>query len=172
MTTLILNIGLFQAGWLACVIGAARGLPLLGPAAAAAIVGWYALRAGRPARVLMLAAAAIALGAAFDSTLAALGWIRFAPPADESWLAPWWMLALWALFSTTLNVSLAWLHERPAVAAALGAVSGPLAYWAGQGLGALELRAPSAALAALALGWAALLPALLLLARRLDGAPR
>lgn len=90
--------------------------------------------------------------------------------AAAEFLAPWWILALWALFATTLNVSLGWLRSRLLLAGVLGGVAGPFAYWAGERLGALSLREPVAALGALTLGWAAILPALLALARRLDGA--
>ena len=169
--TVVLNIALFQAGWLACVLGAAQGLPWAGILAAAAIVAWHAARAQRPALELKLVALAVIVGAACDSALAASGWIAFAPEAAAG-LAPWWILAMWALFATTLNVSLAWLRSRLPLAGILGAISGPLAYWAGARLGALEFRQPAAALAALALGWAAILPGLLVAARRLDGAAR
>ena len=167
--TLALNVALFQAGWLACVLGAAYGLPWAGVAAAAAVVAWHARRA---AAELKLVALAVAVGALSDSALAASGWVDFAPVAAAEGLAPWWILAMWALFATTLNVSLAWLRSRLPLAALLGAMSGPLAYWAGARLGALELRQPAAALGALALVWAAVLPGLLAAARRLDGATR
>jgi Protein of unknown function (DUF2878) len=169
--TLFLNVALFQAGWFACVLAAAQGLPWAGVAAAAAIVAWHALRARQPAQELKLIGLALLVGAFADSALAASGWIVFAPDAAAG-LAPWWILAMWALFATTLNVSLAWLRSRLPLAALLGAVSGPLAYWAGARLGALELRQPAAALGALALVWAATLPGLLAAARRLDGAAR
>jgi hypothetical protein len=170
--TLVLNVALFQAGWLACVLAAAHGLPWAGIAAAAAVVTWHALHARRAAEELKLVALAVAVGALCDSALAASGWIEFAPQAAAEGLAPWWILAMWALFGTTLNVSLAWLRSRLPLAALLGAMSGPLAYWAGARLGALELRQPAAALGALALVWAASLPGLLAAARRLDGAAR
>jgi len=169
--TLAVNVALFQAGWLACVLGAAHGMPLAGIAIAAAVVAWHAARARRPAQELKLVALAVLAGALFDSALAAGGWIVFAPEAAAG-LAPWWILAMWALFATTLNVSLAWLRSRLPLAALLGAVSGPLAYWAGARLGALELRQPAAALGALAAAWAVVLPGLLAAARRLDGAAR
>jgi len=169
---LAVNIALFQAGWLACVLGAAHGMPWAGVAVAAAVVAWHAARARRPVQELKLVALAVLAGALFDSALAAGGWIVFAPDAAASGLAPWWILALWALFATTLNVSLAWLRLRLPLAALLGALCGPLAYWAGARLGALELRQPAAALGALALVWAAALPGLLAAARRLDGAAR
>jgi hypothetical protein len=168
--TLALNVALFQAGWLACVLGAAHGMPWGGIAVAAAVVAWHAARARRPAQELKLVALAVLAGALCDSALAASGWIAFAPEAPAAGLAPWWILAMWALFATTLNVSLAWLRTRLPLAGLLGAVCGPLAYWAGARLGALELRQPAAALGALALAWAAILPGLLAAARRGDRA--
>jgi hypothetical protein len=170
--TLALNLALFQVGWFACVLGAARGLSLLGPVTVAAILAWHAVRSQQPAQELKLVALAVVFGAIFDSALAALGWIDFAPVAAAPYVAPWWMLALWAVFATTVNVSLSWLRLRLRLAALLGAVGGPFAYWAGERLGALELREPAAAFAALGAAWALVLPALLTLGRRLDGATR
>ncbi len=37
---------------------------------------------------------------------------------------PPWILALWALFASTLNASLGWLQDRLLLAAVLGALSG------------------------------------------------
>jgi hypothetical protein len=170
--TVFLNVAAFQAGWLACVLAAAHGWPWAGVAVATVIVALHAAFAARPEQELKLAAVAVLAGAFFDSALAALGWIRFAPEAAAPYLAPWWILALWALLGTTLNVSLGWLRSRPVLAALLGAASAPFAYWAGERLGAVELRQPALALGALALGWAALLPGLLAAARRLDGVRR
>ena len=86
--------------------------------------------------------------------------------------APYWMVALWALFATTLNVSLRWLRARPWLGALLGALGGPAAYYAGARLGALELATAGAGLGAIAIGWAVLTPLLLGTARRLDGYAR
>ena len=63
------------------------------------------------------------------------------------------MLALWVAFATTLNHSLRWLMRRPIVAALAGAVFGPVAYLAGEKLGALSLPAPAIALPMLAAAW-------------------
>ena len=72
------------------------------------------------------------------------------------------MVALWMLFASTLNASMGWLAGRFAVAAALGAVFGPLSYLAGARLGAIELHANTAvSLTAIAVVWAGALPALL-----------
>ena len=62
-----------------------------------------------------------------------------------------------------------WLKARMVWAAVLGAVSGPLSYWAAVRMGAATFDKPLAAVAALALGWAAIMPLLLMLAKRNDG---
>ena len=79
-------------------------------------------------------------------------------------LPPPWMIGLWALFASTLNVSLNWLKKHTALAILLGAISGPLCYWAGERLGALSLLNFNSAMVYLALGWAIAVPLLLKLA--------
>ena len=109
------------------------------------------------------------VGAAFETLLAQTGWVRFANGTLLADTAPYWMVMLWAVFATTLNVSLRWLRARPGLAALFGAIGGPIAYYSGAKLGALELAAAGAALVAIAIGWALLTPLLLGAARRLDG---
>lgn len=76
------------------------------------------------------------------------------------------MLALSGNFVLALD-ALHWLAHRPALAVAVGAVGGPLAYLAGARLGAVTLRPTEAgALVAIALEWAVALPLLLFLAGR------
>jgi membrane protein implicated in regulation of membrane protease activity len=61
-----------------------------------------------------------------------------------------------------LNSALYWLAGRPLLAAALGAVGGPLAYFGGVGLGALAFPGGLAwALALIAVEWAIAMPLLL-----------
>jgi hypothetical protein len=58
-------------------------------------------------------------------------------------LRPPWLVALWALFGTTLRGSLGWLAGRYRLSAALGAVGGALSYVGGTKLGAVTLgRSP------------------------------
>jgi hypothetical protein len=78
---------------------------------------------------------------------------------------------MWMVFATTLNLSLRWLQGHRLAAIGLGAIGGPLAYWGGARLGAMEFVVPVAATAALAIGWAVLTPVLVRLARRYDGYP-
>jgi hypothetical protein len=117
----------------------------------------------------LLGAAAV-IGLVVDTTLAATDLIRF----SSAWtfpLAPAWMLALWVAFATTLNHSLRWLMSRPAAAALGGALGGPLAYLAGEKIGALSLNTPAVALATCATLWAGALLCLSLLMRTAQPAP-
>ena len=161
---MIANLVLFQAGWLACVWGAAHGYAAEGVLAALAIVAWHISRAAEPKREAALAAISAALGFAFESLLVQAGWVRVEAGV-------YWLVALWALFATTLNSSLRALQPHPWIAALVGAVGGPLAYYAGARIGAIDFVQPAAMLAALAVGWALATPALLSLARRLQSAP-
>lgn len=169
---IVANFVAFQLGWFAIVLGAAYGLPWAGTAAALAIVAWHLRRAARPGAELALVLAAAGVGALWDSLLAALGLVEFPNGTIVAGAAPYWMVALWMLFATTLNLSLAWLKRNLLLAAALGAIGGPLAYLAGARLGALVFVEQNAALGALAVGWALLTPLLVALARRYDGVAR
>jgi Protein of unknown function (DUF2878) len=167
--SLVINVLLFQASWFACVLGAASGLPWIGVFAASIVVTWHLARATRPRQELALVIVAIVFGALFETLLVQLGWIRFEAGTLLEGTAPYWMVALWAAFATTLNVSLRWLRPHWRSAALLGAIGGPGAYYAGAQLGALEFAAAVPALAAISIGWAILTPLLLGTAQRLDG---
>jgi hypothetical protein len=101
--------------------------------------------------------------------LVALHWLDFRSGYLIDGMAPHLILALWALFAITLNLSLAWLKSRLPVAVLIGAIAGPLAYWGGARLGAVVFLEPLPAMIALSLGWALFTPLLALLARRFDG---
>jgi hypothetical protein len=167
--SMLANAVLYQAGWFACVLGAAHGRPWIGAVAALAIVAWHLARASDPRRELALVAASAIVGLAFETALVQSGWVRFPNGVLLEGTAAYWMVALWALFATTLNVSLRSFRARPGLGAALGALGAPAAYYAGARLGALEMTSLGAALAAVAVGWALIAPALLAAARRLDG---
>lgn len=168
-TPVFINAINFQIGWFACALGAAAGWPWAGVAVVLAIVAWHLTHVIEPRRELTLILAAAGIGAVWDSLLAALGWIQYPNGMLVDGTAPVWMIALWMLFATTLNVSLAWLKRRLWLGALFGAVGGPLAYLGGARLGALMLVHETSALVALAIGWGVLAPVLLLLARRYDG---
>lgn len=165
------NVVGFQAVWLACIAGAGAGVGWLGPVAAAAFAAATLAWGGRAADDLRMLAVALPLGLALDTAFAASGWLVYASAWPWASVAPAWILALWVGFALTLHHSMAFLRDRPGLAAAFGAVGGPLAYWTAAGaFDAVSFGAPPATtLAALALAWGAVMPLLFLLDRRLAG---
>ena len=164
-----ITFAVFQAAWFACVESAAHGVPAWGVAAVAAVVLAHVALAPRRVAELMLVAACLGVGFAWDGLMIQDQWIVYRSPGPLPSLAPAWILALWALFATTLSGPLRALQSRPAWSALLGAVGGPLSYLAAQRLGACALAPGSEPV--LALGWGVLTPALLALARRLQSGP-
>lgn len=166
---MVVNFVAFQVGWFACVLGAARGWPLIGPLVALAILAPMAWTAPSPRGFLLLLAAGALVGFCWDSTLSAAGLMQFSG-GHLAPFAPPWIVALWMLFASTCNRSLRWLQASLPLAIGLAVIAAPLSYLAGARLGALHLPRPTAGLVAQALGWAVILPLLLRLARRLDTA--
>ena len=166
---LIFNIVGFKIGWLSSVVGGASQMPWLGPAVLLAVLFVHLRQAARPDFEFGLVVACGVLGAWFDSLLAAAGWVAYPSGQLSPYLAPYWIVRMWMLFATTLNRSMSWLKGRPGTAAILGAVAGPMSYYAGNKLGGIEFLDPVAATVALSIGWAALMPIVMMLAERLDG---
>lgn len=169
MKTTLANFVLFQLGWFACVLSGAARAPWLGAAFSAAIVAWHLWSAPRPQDELKLIGAAMAIGAVWDTLLVWNGWLTYPSGMLLPFAAPYWIILMWALFATTLNVSLRWLKGRPLFAALFGAMGGPLAYLAGQRLGAVNFVHETNALLALLVGWAIFTPLLMILSQRYDG---
>ena len=164
------NFIAFQIGWLGCVVSAAQGLPLLGLLIAIAVVALHVSTSPAPGRELKLIGVAVLIGATVDSVLLIPDWLRYSTGQPLASLAPYWIVALWAMFATTLNASLAWLQRSPLLAPVSGAASAPLAYWAGARIGAIELIELLPALLAIGIAWAFVLPVLTHAARAI-GSP-
>ncbi len=166
----ILNAGLSSGGWFACAIGAANGYPWAGPLVVAAAAGlhlWQGTDDWRQeAKYLGLTAV---FGFMVDSIQAATGFIHYQGGFIKG-LAPLWIVAMWILFAIQLNASLKWVHGRWLLGAALGAWGGITSYFAGEGLGAIEIT-PNRLTAGIILGatWALIVPALLWLGDRVTG---
>jgi len=161
------NLFGYQAVWLVSVIAAAKGLPWIGVASAAAFVLAQWIASGNRGSDARLVACSILMGIGIDGVLGFSGLLHYASAAP-SLLAPIWILSIWAAFAMTFNHSLAFLQGRPSWGAALGAFGGPLAYAGAARFGAVQFAGPPwRALALLALAWAIALPALAMLAHRL-----
>lgn len=149
---ILTNALLFQLCWVACVIGgdgwALSGLVLL----MVVHLGWVVERSDLQQEFYLILPI-ISLGIGFDILLLQLGWLAF--PQHSSFIIPFWLMALWLAFATTLRHSLAGLLKHYWSAALLGAIGAPWSYFLGSKTGAVE--ATPAAFIAIGLFWAALL---------------
>jgi hypothetical protein len=146
------NVALFQIGWFASILGAAGGHAFVGPVAVGLILAihfrWLGTKREWPLLVL-----SGALGTLAESVLALTGLVSYRADPAPRWLCPPWITAMWVNFAMTLKHSLGWLEGRCVLALLLGALAGPLAYVAGERLGAIELARPPLALTTLGLIW-------------------
>lgn len=168
----LVNVGLYQAGWFACVLGGAGGWPWLGAATGLALVLVHLALVQRRADEATFVALAALAGTAIDSAQQAAGTVAFPSGHYAAWLCPIWLTVLWAQFATLPCHSLAWLAGRPIVSVLLGAAGGPLAFLAGERLGGVTFpsgRAVGCGL--LALVWAAAFPLLVHFATRSGAFP-
>lgn len=167
--SLVVNFIVFQIGWLACVIGGAQLQPWFGTLFVLAAVAVHLGLAAKPVREVQLLLLVAVIGAVWDSLLVALGLAVYPSGTLIAGTAPYWIVAMWLLFATTLNLSLRWLKDRPLLAVMFGAVGGPLAYYAGSRLGGVYFPEPVTALITLSIGWAVILPILMQLSQRFNG---
>lgn len=169
MKQALVNIVAFQLCWFASVLGAAAGQPWLGPLFAAVWLPLHIRATGSFMGVeAKLIIAAGALGYVLDSLVVLAGGMSFPSQAQLGAPTTLWMVTLWLGFAATLRHALGWVRERYLLGAILGAMAGPLAYWSGSKLGAVELGQTGTSLVMVGLEWAVAMPLLLLLVARLE----
>ena len=166
MSLVFKNLLLFKAGWVACVVGAANGMAWLGALAVLAISLEHLRTATAPGRELRLLGVAAAVGLTWETALVSAGVLDYGAAQP---VAPYWIVALWVLFATTLNVGMAWLKRHWLIAALAGALGGPLSFFSGERIGAVAFGQDTVSLVVIGLGWAMLMPLLTAAAARLDG---
>lgn len=148
------NYLLYQAGWFACVLGAAFHRPWAGFLLAATLVTIHFRWSNHPRRDAHRVMLALGVGAAVEALQIWAGTYRFTSGAIVDGLPPPWLLLMWAQMATTFDFSLRPIVMRPASAALFGAIGGPLAFLAGERLGAVILHRPlSSGLLLLASSW-------------------
>ena len=165
----LLNFVLFQAAWFAAILGAANGLAVWGTVFTAAVIGWHIAVSARPAVEARLVACVLAIGCVIEGLSIWQGQVVFSSGQIDPRLPPHWMIALWGLLAIALNVTMRWMKGRWWLAAALGAIAGPLSYAGGVRLGAAQFIDPAQALITLAVVWALTTPLLMWLSDRFDG---
>ena len=141
---LVTNLVVFEVAWFSSVFGGANQMPWLGPLTVLFALALHFRAARKPFEELLLILICAVIGATFDSFLVAAGWVTFTSGLVSDYFTPYWIVTMWMLFATTLNVSMRWLRGKTKLAAAL---------------------------TALAIGWAAMMPMLMWLAENLDGMP-
>jgi len=162
----LINLALFQFGWLVCVLGG-NAYAVAFTLIALLLHRWLVVENPREWKLI---AGIVFGGCLWDVALAQSGVIRYGDDLVAG--IPLWLICLWILFATTFMHSLLWLRRFPWLAAALAGVLGPASYWFGSNLTEAELRAPVlASLAIMAAGWALLFPAGIYVAGRLDSSP-
>ncbi len=162
---MIINLIAFQIGWFSCILGSAFHHPWLGVLVTLIVLLMNVLSSNAPIHQARFLIATMMIGIFFDSIPMHLGWIEFMQVTYwPDVLPPPWMIALWGLFASTINISLAWLKEKMGLASILGAIAGPLSYWSGARLGAIHIANSNMAMLYLSIGWAIAVPVLFKLA--------
>ena len=151
---------LFQAGWFACILGAAHQQVLWAVIGSLAYIAFHIWRSQTPKLELSLLLKVLSFGILTDSLLMYLGFLDFKGAWPSPYVSPAWMWVLWLLVASTLNSSLSWLKGKPVLGVVLGAVSGPLSYEAGIRLGAANWGSGSQilGLGLISLVWAVAMP--------------
>jgi len=160
----IQNLVIFKLGWLACILFAAAGKPVLATLAVAAVVLLHLVRAPVPVKEALLLACAGLIGLSWESFMVFTGLITYPEGASAGVLAPYWLVAMWVLFATTINHGFRWIKRNWMLASVFGALGGPMAFLGGSAMGAAQFSNTPLALAVIGLGWAILLPTLSLVA--------
>ena len=133
----LINLVTFELCWFGCVLGAAKGLGWLGPLFVLITVPLqvHFLTVNHKAEYLFVLLCGA--GGFIVETLMILGGVYI--PVGGGKMSPLWMTALWFNFGPLVSLSLSWLKGKYWLAAILGGLAGPLAYWGGDKLGALTL---------------------------------
>lgn len=150
--TTLLNLVWFQLCWLVAVIGRDAWLGLL-----FLLLMFHLCWPAQGKRDWPVVGCCGVIGILTDGALTQLGLFSFSPAPD--FLIPFWLAGLWLAFAGTLSYGLKWLQDKPFLAALLGAIFGPLSYFAGMQLGAVAFdHNLTFTLMILALLWALLMP--------------
>lgn len=156
---LVLNIGLFQMGWFACLLLPVQWSSLL---VALVLLIHFAVIVPSTERVREGRLVVSVLCVGFIVELLYL-WFQVLIRTDESLFPPLWLLFIWLLFATTFRYSMAWLRPKLLLAAIFAGVAAPMSYLAGANLNALvSLNSnPVFALSIIGISWAIIFPLML-----------
>jgi len=159
LTLLIINFLMFHTCWLATAFGAAHDVPWLGPAFVVPAIALHLFLIKQSVRELILLLIVALLGYGHDTIHFIFGNLDFHSHLVFGYLPPVWLFFQWLIFATLLRISLAWMKDRWMITSVVGAVGGPLAYWAASELDSLLLPGyPLFDLGFMMISWAILMP--------------
>ena len=162
----LVNQGLFQLAWPACVIGAAHGILWTGLLVVGLLMLWQLHPTNRHPLDWRMLAVCLALGFVLDSAWVQIGLLQYASAWPWPGFAPIWIMLLWIAVALVINHSMAAFKQRLVLLTVAGAVGSPFSYFAGSRFGAVEWLAPAwQVILATGLSWALILPFLFWLAR-------
>tara|TARA_B100000795_G_scaffold146770_1_gene109996 strand:- start:32 stop:544 length:513 start_codon:yes stop_codon:yes gene_type:complete len=167
MTSKVINFIFFQLVWFICIIGAATNETHTAVAFSLLIVLFHIYLTKYKKNELKILLLASIIGFLFDGFLLKSELVLY---ADHGWsysITPLWIIILWMGFAITLNSSLSWLKKKLNLSILFGAIGGPLAYLAGEKLGAVTLLT-SDTLLVIATGWAIITPLLILVSNKIS----
>ncbi|MGA1567881.1 MAG: DUF2878 domain-containing protein [Methylophilaceae bacterium] len=153
----LINFILFQSIWFILILAAAHesfyglmiGFLLI-------LVQYWHGKLMVPDFKLILAS--VIVGFAHDTSLNYFKFIQYNIDFN-TYYSPFWIIGLWISFALTINHSLAWLGNKKLLQMIFGLIGGPLAYIAGEKLGAIYMI-NTMTLYVLALSWACITPLL------------
>ena len=132
----LVNAGLFQLTWFACVLGGAAGSSVWGAVALASLLAFSGARPFLRSD-LTLAAVLGLVGLGLDTL-----WIRTGVLDYGSAIAPAWIIMLWMGVGLTLNHSLSLFANRPWLGGLMAGAAAPLSYLGGERLGGVAVPDP------------------------------
>lgn len=156
----IFNFALFQIAWFVTLFAAAYGKPYVGVLFTVIWMTLHFIYFSHSKNVeLLLIIITIIFSYLVESSLVIAGFISYPAQAVFGSPAPIWMVTLWINLALTINYSMSWLKGRYILSALLAAIAGPLAYVAGEKIGAIVLN-EMPALIAISIMWLIAMPLL------------
>lgn len=132
----MLNLGLYQAGWFACVLGTAKGYPWLGAGTGLALLTVHLVLCRERGKETLTVMCIALVGTLVDTVQAYFGVFVFLSGYWTQWVVPFWITVMWLQFATLFHFALSWLSGRYFLSAVLGGIGGPMAFLTGERLGA------------------------------------
>ena len=162
------NLILFKIVYGISLAGVSIGFPWLGAIGLIGFLIWHAKTSTHAKADFILAGIAILLGTLVDTINIQTGVLVYQEAWPSASIAPFWIMVLWANLALIMNGALRWLQGRYVMAAAIGALIGPLGYTLGVKLGTASYASGKLEFVLITgISWMIALPLLLLIAERL-----